>query len=320
MNPDRHTTSPSDGWLSCTESMNPDAANGMSHWIMIDLLGTEQLTTFKIWNHNDPASLDNGVDLLKIQYSVDKVTWNDIAEVNVPQSDGSAFYEGVDVANFNGTSVRYILLTALSSHGGTCAGFAETRFYKGQAVPVELASFEGVCDDNAKKLDWSFADISDFGTVEVEYSTDAKNWTSIYTSANAGTNIDGNYVNKYTDNRRLNADANLYRLKMTDINGDFKYSDIVGVDCEVDENDVQIYPNPVRNQININIELLSDEEISYTVKDVLGKTIKSGIYSAKSGVNEFTINSSDFVTGNYFISLDLGTTTIEKKIIKVGIE
>lgn len=317
LNPDRHTTSPSDGWLSCTESMSPDPANGLSHWIMIDILSTEQLTTFKLWNHNDPASLDDGIDRLKVQYSVDKVTWTDAGEYNIPRSDGSAFYEGIDAMNFNGASMRYILLTALSNHGGTCSGLSEVRFYLGQAVPVELASFDGVCKDGEKNIEWSFADISDFGSVEVEYSNDGKEWETIYTTTNAGSELNGSYSNKYSDQRLINETNYFYRLRMNDINGDYKFSDIIEVACEVDENDIHVFPNPVSNKLNIDLELIDSEDVNYTLKDVLGKIIQQGVFPAKAGSNRFYLNTTELVDGNYFISLQVGSKNIEKKIIKL---
>jgi len=58
LDPDRHTTSPSDGWKSCQTSMNPNADLGMGHWIQFDFLSPHQLTLVKLWNHNDPAHLD----------------------------------------------------------------------------------------------------------------------------------------------------------------------------------------------------------------------------------------------------------------------
>ncbi len=316
LNPDRHTTSPSDGWLSCNETMNPDPANGLSHWIMIDIQSTEQITTFKMWNHNDPASLDNGVDRLKVQYSLDATTWVDGGEYNIARSDGSAFYEGIDVTNFNGASMRYILLTAQSTHGGTCAGIAETRFYLGQAVPVELASFKGNCEDGEKQLQWSFADVSDFASVEVQYSTDGKEWTGIYTTSNMGSETDGIYSNKYSDTRLINESNHFYRLRLNDINGDFKFSDIVEVNCEINENDVRTFPNPVSDKLYVDVELIDAENIDYQLTDILGKIVSQGVFNADAGNNRFNINTTELIEGNYILSLQIGSKNIEKKIIK----
>ena len=318
LQPDRHTTSPSDAWLSCAPSMNPNLDLGSNHWAMFDFGAIHQLTVIKLWNHNDPSSLNNGIQDLQIHTSLDKITWTDQGIVTVPISDGSAFYEGVDVLNLNGTFGRFVLLTAVSNYGGACYGLAEARYYIGQAVPIELASFEGACDNNKQALRWTFADISDFGSVTVEKSTDGKEWRSIYSTSNPGIGgANGTYENSYEDESR-NADMQLYRLQMMDINGDIKYSNMIELSCGIAKNDFNVFPNPVGKQLVVSLDLLQSKLLTYTIKDIVGKTVLAGEFEANQGANQFDINTSTLVDGSYYISIDLGNELIEKKILKLN--
>ena len=59
--------------------------------------------------------------------------------------------------------------------------------------------------------------------------------------------------------------------------------------------------------------MITNEDVQYTLKDVLGKTIQTGIFQAKEGNNRFTLNGSELVAGHYFITLEMGSISIEKK-------
>ena len=84
--PDRHSTGPSDGWLSCTTSPNPVAGQGDSHWIMFDFKTLQQLNTVKMWNHNDPSNLESGVNTITVHYSTDNVVWTELGQFTIPQA------------------------------------------------------------------------------------------------------------------------------------------------------------------------------------------------------------------------------------------
>lgn len=132
--PDRHNTSPNSGWVSCESSENPNQLRGESHWIMYDLATIYELQTTNFWNHNHITSLENGIQSFAIDVSEDGIEWTELAIVDLPQSTGSAFYEGVEGPDLSGNNARYVLLTALNNYGGDCFGLAEIRINVGQAI------------------------------------------------------------------------------------------------------------------------------------------------------------------------------------------
>ena len=74
---------------------------------------------------------------------------------------------------------------------------------------------------------------------------------------------------------------------------------------------VNIFPNPAKNLITVNIEGSSDTPFDIIVHDLLGKTI----YSEKKVKNKININSSDWNSGLYIISIQQYKRSINKKII-----
>lgn len=125
--PDRHNTTLENSWISCTMSSNPNPERGNSHWIMYDFGTTYALNKSTFWNVNAYGHLDDGINDIQIDYSLDGITWNNWGRYAVEKSSGLSTYEGVEGPNFGGMVARYFLITATSNHGGSCYGLSEFR-------------------------------------------------------------------------------------------------------------------------------------------------------------------------------------------------
>ena len=82
---------------------------------------------------------------------------------------------------------------------------------------------------------------------------------------------------------------------------------------------IELYPNPAQNEVNLNfVTQNNDDNFSIKVFDVVGKEIKS-IHNGTltSGEHHFLINTQNYQTGVYFISLNNGVNSrLQKLIIK----
>ncbi|HOH84126.1 MAG TPA: Omp28-related outer membrane protein [Bacteroidales bacterium] len=78
-----------------------------------------------------------------------------------------------------------------------------------------------------------------------------------------------------------------------------------GVNESYDDSNIQIFPNPASNVINI----VNAENADIMLYDLLGKLVMS----ANNISNNFSINVSDFATGNYIVKIiDEGNITTDK--------
>ncbi len=127
--PDRHSTNWYDGWTSCTTRDNPNQLRDQSHWILYNFGKQEALGKVKIWNTNDPASLENGIRSAYIDASNDGVEWQEIGQFDFPMAEGDPVYQGFDGPDLGGQEFQYVLITATDNHGGDCYGLSEVRFY-----------------------------------------------------------------------------------------------------------------------------------------------------------------------------------------------
>jgi hypothetical protein len=65
--------------------------------------------------------------------------------------------------------------------------------------------------------------------------------------------------------------------------------------------DVQVYPNPTTELVNIKINYSSIDQVVVTISDLQGKEVYSGKYAGIS--NLIGINTASYATGTYVLSL-----------------
>ncbi len=76
-----------------------------------------------------------------------------------------------------------------------------------------------------------------------------------------------------------------------------------------------IYPNPVVDNSRIQFISGKSQQVTFTVMNVLGKTMINKSISANQGVNELTISSEDFSNGIYLYSITANGKTSTKRMI-----
>lgn len=75
---------------------------------------------------------------------------------------------------------------------------------------------------------------------------------------------------------------------------------------------ISVYPNPIKDLINIELTNLNTE-VNYSIFNTLGQEIVKGELDSNN-VNQ--INVSSYQSGVYFVKLSSGTNTVTKKLIK----
>ena len=140
--PDRHSTSWTDGWVSCVEAESPNVKRDPGHWIMYDFGDQYSLHGSTFWNFNAPDLTNRGMQDIVIDYSNDGQNWTEVTEFTLPEAPGSTIYQGDDGPNFEGVVARYVLISVLSNYGDPdCAGLSEMR------INATIATSTSIPDD-----------------------------------------------------------------------------------------------------------------------------------------------------------------------------
>jgi Secretion system C-terminal sorting domain len=150
-------------------------------------------------------------------------------------------------------------------------GFSGFFVKTGSAVlPVNLLSFEGKkLKNNTNLLTWHVAEEKDLKAYHVEKSIDGKTFEQVGIVKAKGSNS----VYEFTDNNPNGGLSGVYyRLKMTDLDEKFEYSNIINLENDKIRKGVKIYPNPVSDILIVETDNVSD----YQVINLLGQQVISG--------------------------------------------
>ena len=177
--------------------------------------------------------------------------------------------------------------------------------YDYNTIPVELKSFIANIAYGNVILSWATATETNNSGFGIERSEDNINFTNIGFVPGFGTTTEPKSYS-YTDQSVSNGKY-YYRLKQTDFDGSFKYSDVV--EAEVSLPTVfaleQNYPNPFNPSTSIRFSLPVDAQVTIGVYNLVGEKvaeIASGNLSA--GSHNITFDASKLTSGIYFYRLD----------------
>jgi hypothetical protein len=196
--------------------------------------------------------------------------------------------------------------------GGTCNGVAYVASNCSQVtmcgvLPLEDLDFKGKCSAKNIHFNWNTNNEEQHNyKFTLEGSSNLKNWNTISSNTNSNSvSISNSSANDY------------YRLKAVENNGEISYSNAIQVDCNTTSENVNIYPNPTQNELNVVFSSIDAELITIQVMDILGREITDYDKSEIDFNNSIKLNTSRLSNGIYFIKISEGTQEINKfKFVK----
>lgn len=223
-------------------------------------------------------------------------------------NSGSTF-TGFIVGNFDNTTVGGANWKIEIDFGGLIpavfdieGAITERSEYTGFAwseslsnLPVELSNFTATKETNAVTLNWTTLSEENNAGFDIEKSVNGKDFEVIGTVEGAGNSID-KIDYSFMDESPANG-INYYRLKQTDFDGAFEYSEIVSVEMKANVQ-ATIYPNPTADVLTIRGEIQA--KVNIRVFNPFGELVYENIQSID---NQSNINLSHLPTGNYLLHI-----------------
>ncbi len=154
-------------------------------------------------------------------------------------------------------------------------------------------------------MNWRTASEQNNWGFEIEKLNDPRSWDKekiAFVEGQGTTNEMKEYL--YHD---LNPSVgiNYYRLKQLDFAGTYVYSKVIAVDFS-NERALQVYPNPVNDQLQI----AGIEKGEIVILDATGKTVFQTIYKGTA------LDVSDLPKGLYFVKVSAENGVWIKRLIK----
>ena len=235
---------------------------------------------------------------------------------------------GVSATRANGGTIMtkaeaipyYYLSAIFDSTSKTDSPFADTWIPAADSaqilLPVEMTSFSAAASANEVVLSWKTAtEINSYG-FQVERMVANGSWKQIGFVNGAG-NSNSIKVYSFTD-KGLTSGKYMYRLKIVDQDGSYKYSSTVEIAVKsitafaLSQN----YPNPFNPSTVITFAIKADSHVTLELFSVSGQKIATLIdenRTANTFDYELNMNKYNLPSGVYFYRLT-GTETATGKV------
>ena len=175
-------------------------------------------------------------------------------------------------------------------------------------LPIELLSFNSILNRNVVDLTWQTASEINNDYFTVERSKDGANWEDINKINGAGNS--SQVVSYNTKDYYPYFGVSYYRLKQTDFDGNYSYSNMEVVNFNKLENStVLIYPNPANNQITIEGNAV--EIAQFRIFNIMGQDVSKLIKGIKNNYTNINIDLTNLSSGIYTIK----TQTASNKVL-----
>lgn len=272
------------GYIETVRKVNGNGKNIAGLGIEIESASDMGLTVFRR-GHNELAGSDISQSILRwfevipeFNNQLDaKMTFHyHKGEVNLNTHDNFILFESDAVHNewlFRSADHNAVDQTLTLSNINTfdvwTAGTAEIH------LPVSLTEFSGVKNEHQIKINWKTASEINNNFFTLEKSADGINFFSLKKVDGSGTT---SQVSAYevTDRNPLRG-TNYYRLKQTDFDGSYEYSDPIAVRFDspaMRELNSTVYPNPNSGQFRIDYK--GETSVDFTIYDATGRAVYHG--------------------------------------------
>jgi len=179
-------------------------------------------------------------------------------------------------------------------------------------LPIELITFEAKAVHQNVVLYWVTATEINNDYFTIERSQDAINWKEVLKVKGAG-NAHQTLNYSAIDGAPFSG-TSYYRLKQTDFDGQFTYSQIRSVNFKGVKGEIKIYPNPAKGSFEF-ILTESANELRMDIRDAQGKIVLSQTYfNIEEGVS-IAVDIAHLAQGVYTVSFLSEKDIVNQKLV-----
>ena len=245
--------------MAATPTPALNNVSSMEYWTCDRTVGTSNVTVKLHWENKYLSGIDSANSDLVV------ARWNGTAWENAGQTAAQGDFSG-SVTSSTVTSFSPFTLGSLNF------GF--------NYLPVEFLHFDASLNkEYTVDLFWETASEINNDYFVVERSTNGTDFVPLEQLDGAGNSSE---LQEYkTVDYNPSIGLNYYRVKQVDFDGNFDYSDIKSVRLERETDQVLVYPNPAKNEVNVKLKAKSGKVLVYSQYGVLidSKELANGICS-----------------------------------------
>lgn len=213
------------------------------------------------------------------------------------------YYINQNTANGPAGTVQCSLVVAMTG----LQDLASNVFPAQSTLPVTLLNFSAAYRNGVTVLNWETENEVNFSHYEVERKTESGADYIIVDSKQANGNAGRSAYTSSDNISSLTDGVVYYRLRMVDVDGKFKYSNVIMVRKEKKTiTGISLSPNPVISTANatVRFEAASNAVVSLRVMDMAGRQVLAQQNNVTGGTNSIQVNNLNRLQpGLYIIQL-----------------
>ncbi|MFC4230749.1 FG-GAP-like repeat-containing protein [Parasediminibacterium paludis] len=179
------------------------------------------------------------------------------------------------------------------------------------SLPLNLLTFSAQQQNNNIALTWQTTNEVNTSFFTIQRSVDGSSFSNIGKVTAKG---DGSYA--FADNQLPSASVVYYRLQMVDKDGSFTYSKIVSCQLSGISRALTVYPNPVKDNLFVQITSTKAEKITLQLTDLQGKLLQQEDTQVGIGNVSLSVNTSALANGSYVLVVKGSGGVQQKQFVK----
>lgn len=233
-------------------------------------------------------------------------TGQDCPSSGILNPEGSESIQPVQAGAYDG-SAGYLLFPASSFSSFYIVGGINP------ALPVRLLSFSGRRSEQGVILNWEAEPDAGFSHFEIERSTNAYHFKKIGRSDAGDSKGPGAW--SFTDGRP-EWESTYYRLKMTELDGSYSYSNMLVIASNDAYGRMTVAPNPLGYQASVAYHSDSDQKVKMEMVSTDGKVLMQKEFDVVKGANRLEFQTGFLQQGVYIVRIVGADHTGLKRVVK----
>jgi Secretion system C-terminal sorting domain len=233
-------------------------------------------------------------------------TWPALG-VPVPYTNGTGPAQAISVDPIDGIINIVIPFVSVDNAGKEDPTPGSVTIPFSSILPVKLENFTATVQGNKVIINWIVSEEVNIDLYDAEFSADGRSFTSIGTVKSVNSTERKTYSLSHASTL---TGINYYRLKIKDLDGTVKYSDIRKINF-ANQNVISVYPVPAKETINITIAgTIINKPATIKITSMEGRIVYRKVAAALSQTE--TIDISKLLPGKYIINIISGNERINR--------
>ncbi len=209
----------------------------------------------------------------------------------------------------------YIIASGTSDVTDVCGNKMTTAASGSVTIlPVELLLFDARYNGRDVDLQWVTASEINSAYFYIQRSTDGENFTTFLVKQAAGNSVE---TLIYDGVDRYPAPGTMfYRLIQVDYDGKYAQSNVVAVNIGSGIIDLFVYPNPVKDQLSLEIAYYESSNGKIKIYNSIGALVREKDVRFIRGTNRENMDITMLNKGIYFVEISVGDNVKRERFIK----